>query len=405
MTNLKMREHLELKPVGPKYLSQFNELLRYVFQVTNHDLQESGYIDGELIKAKKPMLENSDVFGWFDDDQLISQVVVQPYRVNIHGKLFKMGGLTGVGTYPEYAGLGLMNDLIKVALKRMKENGQLISYLYPYSIPYYRKKGWEIISDTLMFSIKDSQLPKYDNASGYVKRAPVDHKDVIRVYDKFARTNHGAMIRGKAEWEEYWRWENEDERTAAICYDDKKKPQGFILYWIADDIFHIKEFIYLTQDARRGLWNFIHAHMSMVDSVKGAIFKNDPIAFLMEDSQLEETLSPYYMGRIVDVAAFLRHYPFEEKSKPFHFVVIDPIAEWNNGVFSVEWDAKGKVKVGKKPKGKAITLNIQTLTALLMCYRRPLYFYKVEYLDADLRMLKVLEEIIPDEYPYFSDYF
>lgn len=405
MTNLKIRDHLVLKPVGSEYLDQFNELLRYVFQVTNHMLQESGYDEGEFIKAKRPVFESADVFGWFDDDQLVSQVVVHPYKVNIHGQLFKMGGLTGVGTYPEYAGLGLMNDLVKVALKKMKDNGQLISYLYPYSIPYYRKKGWEVMSETLTFSIKDSQLTKYEDTSGYVKRMAVDHKDVIRTYDKFARTNHGAMQRGKAEWEEYWRWENEEERTAAIYYDDKRKPQGFILYWIADDIFYIKEFIVLTQEARKGLWNFIYAHMSMVEYVKGKVFKNDPIAFLLKDSQIEETISPYYMARIVDVAAFLKKYPFEDRATPFHFVVTDPIAAWNNGIFSIEWDDMGKVRVGRKAKGKPIVLNIQTLTALLMCYRRPLYFSKIEYLKTDIETLKILEEIIPDEYPYFSDYF
>lgn len=405
MANQKIYEHLELKPVKPEYLDQLNELLRYVFQVTNRILEESGYVEGEFVRAKRPLLENADVFGWFDGDQLISQVVIYPYKVNIHGKLFKMGGITGVGTYPEYAGIGLMNELIKVALKKMKANGQLISYLYPYSIPYYRKKGWEIMSETLSFSIKDTQLPKYEEVPGFVKRVPVNHKDVIRTYDRFAKVSHGAMLRRKAEWEEYWRWENEEERTAAIYYDDRRKPQGFILYWIASDVFHIKEIIYLTQEAYKGLWNFIYAHMSMVEIVRGKIYKNDPIAFLMEDSQIEEILSPYFMARIVDVAAFLKNYPFEEKAKPFHFVVTDPMAEWNNGVFSVEWDEQGRVKVSREAKGQPIQLDIQTLTALLMCFRRPLYFYKIAYMKTDLDTIKILEEIIPDEYPYFSDYF
>lgn len=405
MANPEIREQLELKPVGLEHLEQFNKLLRYVFQVTNRDLFESGYVEGEFIRAKRPLLENSDVFGWFDGDQLVSQVVIYPYKVNIHGRLFKMGGLTGVGTYPEYAGLGLMTDLIKVALKRMKDNGQLISYLYPYSIPYYRKKGWEIMSETLSFSIKDSQLPKYDSNSGFVKRMPVDHKDVIRTYDKFSKINHGALIRRQAEWDEYWRWENEEERTAAIFYDGKRKPQGFILYWIADDVFHIKEMVYLTQEARKELWDFIHAHTSMVEFVKGTIYKNDPIAFLMEDSQIEETLSPYYMARIVDVAEFLKNYPFQRSAKPFCFFVTDPMAEWNNGVFSVEWGENGRIKVSRKSKGKCISIDIQTLTALLMCFRRPSYFHKVEYMQTDPDTLRILEEIIPDEYPYFSDYF
>ena len=37
-----------------------------------------------------------------------------------------MGGVTGVGTYPEYAGHGLMKDLIKLALETMRADQQWI---------------------------------------------------------------------------------------------------------------------------------------------------------------------------------------------------------------------------------------------------------------------------------------
>ncbi len=135
MERNKIRERLTLKPFGLEYIDQFNELLRYVFQVTNSDIRQSGYEDGEIVRSKRPILKNADVIGWFNDDQLISQLCIYPSQVNIHGKIFSMGGLTGVGTYPEYANLGLMNDLIKSGLKIMKDKGQWISYLYPYSIP------------------------------------------------------------------------------------------------------------------------------------------------------------------------------------------------------------------------------------------------------------------------------
>lgn len=42
----------------------------------------------------------------------------------------------------------------------MREKKQYICYLYPYSIPYYRRKGWELISDKISYEIKDYQLPK-----------------------------------------------------------------------------------------------------------------------------------------------------------------------------------------------------------------------------------------------------
>ncbi|WP_307728572.1 GNAT family N-acetyltransferase [Alkalicoccobacillus plakortidis] len=140
MSKQEIKRSLDIRPIGIQHVDQSAELLTYVFQVTNQDLAQ---IRGQHpMQWKKPVLEQCEGLGWFSGDKLVSQLVVYPFNVNIHGKAFKMGGVTGVGTYPEYVGLGLMNDLMKQSLQKMRDSGQTISYLYPYSIPYYRKKGW-----------------------------------------------------------------------------------------------------------------------------------------------------------------------------------------------------------------------------------------------------------------------
>lgn len=401
-----IRKNLKIKSLEAKDVEQFNDLLRYVFQVTDKELSDSGYEDGEIQRAKVPVLDESDVIGWFNDkEELISQLAIYPCEVNIHGKVFKMGGLTGVGTYPEYAGHGLMHDLIKVALNRMRENKQYISYLYPYSIPFYRKKGWEIMSDHLTFEMKDTQLPKVIEVPGHVERVEIDDKDVFSTYEKFAKLNHGAMIRNQLNWDEYWRWENEEERTAAIYYDENNIPQGYVIYWIANEVFHIKEMIYLERTARVGLWNFISAHFSMVERVKGNIYKDEPLAFLLDDGDIKETIEPYFMARIVDVEEFLKNYPFEDFGQDFHFNVTDPLAPWNNGIFSLHWNELNELQITKEPIGEAINCDIQTLSTMLMSYKRPSYLKNIERLDASHRAIRELESIIPMETPYYSDYF
>ena len=398
-------QDLHIRPVEEKDVDQFNELLSYVFQITDSDIEESGYESKrEMIKSKRPILELSKVFGWFNGDQLVSQIAVYPCEVNIHGTLYKMGGVTGVGTYPEYAGHGLMKDLIKLALETMRADQQWISYLYPYNVPYYRRKGWEMMSDKLTFKIRDTQLPKTVEVPGIVERKEVDDPDVFTVYNQFSRENHGALQRTAFHWEEYWRYENEESRTAAVYYNKSGHPTGVLFYWVAEEVFHVKEMFYLNQEARNGLWNFISAHFSMVYWVKGDIYKNEPLAFLLEDSQIKETIEPYYMARIVDVAEFLKKFPFKAFDQPFHFVVSDPVAEWNNGIFGLNY-AKGEVIVSNDPIGKAVQLDIQTLTCVLMNYRRPAYLARIERLHTDSDTLQLLETIIPDMEAYFGDYF
>ena len=172
------KKNLKMKPVGSEYMEQYNALLRYVFQVTEQELSSIGWQEREIIRAKFPTMEKADVIGWFDDDNLVSQVAVYPMQTRIFGRTYAMGGLTGVGTYPEYSNMGLMHKLLEQALKNMKEQGQDICYLYPYSIPYYRRKGWEIISDKISYEIKDYQLPKNHQVPGNVRRVDTEGEEL-----------------------------------------------------------------------------------------------------------------------------------------------------------------------------------------------------------------------------------
>ena len=56
--------------------------------------------------------------------------------------------------------------------------------------------------------------------------------------------------------------------------------------------------IYLNREAKKGLWEYIHAHDSMIDAVHGYTYFSEPIAFEMDDGDIKETIRPYVMGRI-----------------------------------------------------------------------------------------------------------
>ena len=97
-------------------LEQFNALLQYAFQVTSYDLFQTGWQQEEIKYAKRPILEKAYVLGWFYQDKLASMIVVYSMKVNIHDELMDMGGITGVATYPEYTGRGLIHSLMNGAL-------------------------------------------------------------------------------------------------------------------------------------------------------------------------------------------------------------------------------------------------------------------------------------------------
>lgn len=89
-----------------------------------------------------------------------------------------------------------------------------------------------------------------------------------------------------------------------------------------------------------------------------------------------------------------------------HFVIDDPIMECNCGDFSLRWDKDGSTVLERGgTRGELVRCDIQTLTAMFYGYKRPTYMRRVERLRGSDTAVRILEDIIPIEQPYFSDYF
>ncbi len=401
------KKNLKMRSVDSSYMEQYNALLRYVFQVTDQELSSIGWQEKEIIRAKFPTMEKADVIGWFDHDTLVSQVAVYPMQVQIFGRQYAMAGLTGVGTYPEYSNMGLMHKLLEQALKNMRTRGQYICYLYPYSIPYYRRKGgWELISDRIFYTIKDYQLPKNHQVAGDVRRVKTDSDELKYAYNRYAARTHGAIIRDELAWNEYWLWDK-DDIMAAIYYNEKDEPDGYVIYWIENEVFHIKDMIFHNEEARTGLWNFVSAHFSMIDRVEGYTYTDEPLAFLFEDASIQEIISPYYMARIVDFPAFIKDYPFKADvvDREWRFTLTDPIMECNQGSFLLKISKDGRAEAVRIAEQCPDSISIQTMTTMLMGYKRPDYLSRIGRLKAEAATIDMLEDAIEQQTPYISDYF
>ena len=64
-------------------LEQFNALLQYAFQVTSYDLFQTGWKQDEIKYAKRPILEEAYVLGWFYRDRLASNGISMQCEVTM----------------------------------------------------------------------------------------------------------------------------------------------------------------------------------------------------------------------------------------------------------------------------------------------------------------------------------
>ena len=385
-------------------LDQYNALLRYAFQVTEEDLRNAGWRDDEIKQSKFPILERADILGCYDGEQLVSQFAVYPLQMNIYGAVYPIGFITSVSTYPEYSGQGIMSKLMRQSLIRMRERGQSLALLYPYSIPLYRKFGWEIISNKISYSVKDYQIPSRRNEGGFVRRVRWDNGDFRGLHGQFAKQTHGCLLRNALAWEEYWRWD-EDDTTVAVYYNEGGLPLGYMVYLIKGDVMYIKEMIYLSREAQKGLWDYIHSHSSMIDEVRGNSYFNEPIAFDMEDGDIKETIRPYIMGRIVDVEQFFSSYRCNPSAGEslISFEIEDPFLQWNNRTFTVLFQ-NGRCTMAEQGAGRHVHMSIGTLSTLLTGYKTAAELAWREKIEGDAAALQCLDRALLHEVPYISDY-
>ena len=145
----------------------------------------------------------------------------------------------------------------------------------------------------------------------------------------------------------------------------------------------------------------------MIDKVEGNTYTDEPLAFLLEDASIKEVISPYYMGRIVDFTAFIADYPFKADGtdREWRFSMTDPIMECNQGSFLLKISKDGKGEAMKISEPCTDKINIQTMTTMLLGYKRPDYLAKIGRIQASGETIDMLEDAIEQQTPYISDYF
>lgn len=383
---------------------QYNALLRYAFQITEQELSMYGWRDDEIKRSKFPILKRADVLGCFDCDTLVSQIAVYPIKMNVYNAVYPIGFVTSVCTYPEYTGNGIMKRLMLKSLEHMRQKRQSLALLFPYSIPLYRKMGWEIISNKITYSVKDRQIPKKAAAPGYVRRVAWENEDFRNLHTQFAATTHGSLFRNALAWEEYWRWD-EDDTVVAIYYNAGGEPAGYMVYLIKDDVMHIKEMLCLTNEAQNGLWEYIRAHDSMIDEVRGSSYASEPLAFSLEDGDIRETIRPYIMGRIVDVEQFFARYPCSPAARNtvIEFEIEDSFLPWNSKNVQILFH-EGECSVVQMPTQNKIKLSIATLTTLLLGYKTAIKLYRMDKIHGKEDVMHLLDDVLLHEIPCISDY-
>ncbi|CAM4370343.1 GNAT family N-acetyltransferase [Paenibacillus alkaliterrae] len=365
----------------------------------------------EELEHTKKQLEAEPAVRWaaYIDDQLAAQATVLELETYINGKRFAMGGIAGVATWPEYRRQGLVAKLLVHSLMEMKEKGQSISFLHPFAFGFYRKFGWETYTEHKAYTIKVELLPTRNTYVGRVEKYTGSYDFLDAIYEAYASHYNGSLVRSELWWK--YRISKRKPGQIAVYYDKQNQAIGYIIYEVKDMVLRVHELIYLNEEAKAALWSFIGQHDSMINEVTITAPSDDLLPFSLTNPRIKQEIIPYFMARIVDVEAFVKHYEFLSSTEEdrLQIEIKDEHAEWNSGCYLLRIEASGNASLQRLDNmgdsSATIKMDIGSLTCMLLGYLRPLQFAQLARIDGDTHAIKRLQDRIPERTTYLPDFF
>jgi hypothetical protein len=170
---------------------------------------------------------------------------------------------------------------------------------------------------TLTFTLKEP----YPKSSEFttLRRACADWRKVFRYVRSLCQND--ARCDDSKSWNGMNMGVGKMRRTKCRgYYDGANEPKGICCIGLKT-IFSIskKWFIWIRKHGKD--YGILSMDWLYDWQIRGHVYKNDPIAYLRRDSQIVESIDPYFMGTIVDVEDFWRI----------------PRCDWRSSVFILLW--------------------------------------------------------------------
>lgn len=384
-----------------KPLTDFNQIFALSQFAFQYELSEVKF------EKKKEEAQRHIIWGWMkDNEQIAAKLHLIRLSCYINGEPFEMGGISSVATWPEYRRQGAVKQLLHHALKYMRENGQTISFLHPFSFAFYRKYGWEHFVSEKAYDIPIKNLKRTWEGKGYVRRASDGDTELLHtVYTEYAKNYNGTLVRDEKWWKQ--RVLN-DNYHIAVAYNEGNDAEGYIIYYVKKNVLYVVEITNTSLNGKKLLLAFIANHDSMVERVEMIVPENDNLPLLVDEPKFEQQINPYFMARIVDVFAFLKHYPFLKADiTAVTLKVADDFLPENSGVYQLSQIGKDTnvTFMRHQDKQNAVHVSIHYLTTMLLSYESPMELYNAGLIEGKREHVEQLEKVIPKRQTFFPDFF
>jgi predicted acetyltransferase len=284
--------------------------------------------------VQRESINEHRAIGAFDGERLVAHAKVRSYQQFWGGRPMPMGGVAGVVVAPDARGRGVGTYLMTALAQRSLELGDLVSALYPATIPIYRALGWEVAGAQHRISLSARSLRNLGGQDVPLRSASESDVKPFRksLHDRYgAQRANGPKLPSESEARE----QLTDEAMISYVTDG-----GHVIYeWSNEDLV-VSYISGDTAQIARALWSVVGSGSSIVKTVVAYVAPDDPIHLLLPEEVAHETYLKRWMLRVVDVpkAVSARGFsPAVSGSAPV--ALQDPLLPGNSGSWQLEVSA------------------------------------------------------------------
>jgi predicted acetyltransferase len=357
----------------------------------------------------------------FVDGRMVTTFATIPFTVRLNGKAAKLGGVSGIGTLPEYRRQGFVRQIVRRAIADMRHRGQFIAALWASQAAIYQRFSFALCTQKVCYTLdpRDIRFTGQRKACGTCQHHSLDEGfPIIRqLYIDFIDSRTGYLHRARPLWRNNALAEQAEEGPVhiAVAYDAQQRPQGYMVYTMRfgrvtdaarPQEMVIRDFAWLTQDAYVSLWKFVTTH-DLVGRVRyDTAPLDDPAPEFFEEPRLlyPQIIEGIWM-RIIDVTGALQARGYTTAGRLVLDIVGDDLADWNNGVFSLETDGETG-QVTRTTDAPHIRLSIKALASLYSGFRTAQTLANWGLLAGDRRGIEAADRLFRTMHlPHCPDHF
>ena len=276
----------------------------------------------------------------------------------------------GIGTPVHYRRGGNVRKMFETMHDEAVKEGAAVALLHPFSFSYYRKFGYEKVSDHVIVKFPTRMIDFVPRACNLVPYDEGKLRDLIDVYNKFSVGRQLMMRRFN---DRYYK----DSNKQTYIYYENGEPMGYIIYsakkefvvnHAANGCITVHEMCYTSLDALRALFSFLRMFEGEFDDV---ILENVAMCpevelLLRHYTHTSYTVVPDVMAKTLDTEKMLLAADYPNKEGEFTVKVEDTMPSVT-GIFKVSYGG-GDRKVERTDKTPDLILEAPAFTRLIYGY-------------------------------------